>query len=76
MAGKTAICSLAEKTIAVIVFARGLHDRENRAGSRRLLRFFIVASNVSSIILLRETGEGEKETDEKQMERTHARCYR
>jgi hypothetical protein len=48
---KTAIRSLVEKTTAVIVFARGLHDRENRAGSRRLPRFFIVASNVSSIII-------------------------
>jgi len=44
---KTTIRSLAEKTIAVIMFVRGLHDRENRAGSLRLLRFFIVASNRS-----------------------------
>ena len=39
---ETAIRSLTLKTIAVIVFARGLHDREDRAGSRRLPRFFIV----------------------------------
>jgi len=56
---ETAIRSPAEKTIAVIVFTCGLHDRENSAGSRRLLRFSIVASNVSSIIISGERRDRE-----------------
>jgi hypothetical protein len=48
---ETAIRTLAKKTVAVIVFDCALHDGENTAGPGRLLRFSIVASDVSRIML-------------------------